>query len=148
MVRRGGQSIVLAGVRGPGTVEQVEQVLSESAVVGEGGTVDSPGRRTGARDGGAGGAGRARVRRGVRRRVGLAGVCRTRISVVLLVFWRCTPAMSVSSVTHGLWVPALIGLVSTCLSVFNLSVLNLSVYHLIANPIACASFPRLTHLLC
>src|SRR5271156_5882757 len=28
-----------------------------------------------------------------------------------------------------------------CLSVF-----NLSVYHLIANPIACASFPRLTHL--
>src|SRR2546421_2289136 len=69
MVRRGGQSIVLAGVRGPGTVEQVEQVLSESAVVGEGGTVDSPGRRTGARDGGAGGAGRARVRRGVRRRL-------------------------------------------------------------------------------
>ena len=58
MVRRGGQSIVLAGVRGPGTVEQVEQVVSESAVVGEGGTVDSPGRRTGARDGGAG---RARV---------------------------------------------------------------------------------------
>ena len=38
--------------------------MSESAVVGEGGTVDSPGRRTGARDGGAGGAGRARVRRG------------------------------------------------------------------------------------
>src|SRR5256885_8106047 len=98
MVRRGGQSIVLAGVRGPGTVEQV---LSESAVVGEGGTVDSPGRRTGARDGGASGAGRARVRRGVRRRVGLAGVCRTRISVVLLVFWRCTPALSVSSVTVG-----------------------------------------------
>src|SRR5277367_2105006 len=32
---------------------------------------------------------------------------------------------------------------STCLSVF-----NLSVYHLIANPIACASFPRLAHLLC
>src|ERR1700733_13305951 len=30
---------------------------------------------------------------------------------------------------------------SVCLSVF-----NLSVYHLIANPIACASFPRLTHL--
>ena len=51
--------MVLAGVRGPGTVEQVEQVLSESAVVGEGGTVDSPGRRRGARDGGAGGAGRA-----------------------------------------------------------------------------------------
>ena len=41
------------------------------------------------------------------------------------------------------WVPALIGLVSTYLSVF-----NLSVYHLIANPIACASFPRLTHLSC
>jgi hypothetical protein len=34
---------------GAGTVEQVEQVVSESAVVGEGGTVDSPGRRTGAR---------------------------------------------------------------------------------------------------
>ena len=66
MVRRGGQSIVLVGVRGPGIVEQVEQVVSESAVVGEGGTIDSPGRRTGARDGGAGGAGRARVRRGVR----------------------------------------------------------------------------------
>ena len=78
MVRRGGQSIVLAGVRGPGTVEQVEQVVSESAVVGEGGTVDSPGRRTGARDGGAGGAGRVRVRHGIRRRVGLTGVCRTR----------------------------------------------------------------------
>ena len=78
MVGRGGQSIVLVGVGGLGTVEQVEQVVSESAVVGEGGTVDSPGMRTGARDGGAGGAGRARVRRGVRRRVGLAGVCRTR----------------------------------------------------------------------
>src|SRR2546421_1656423 len=51
---------------------------------------------------------------------------------------------------------------STCLSVFNLSVclqpvclsstclsvFNLSVYHLIANPIACASFPHLTHLSC
>jgi len=47
MVRRGGQSIVLAGVRGPGTVEQLEQVVLESAVVGDGGTVDSPGRRTG-----------------------------------------------------------------------------------------------------
>ena len=58
MVRRGEQSIALVGVRGPGTVEQVEQVVSESAVVGEGGTVDSPGRRTGARDGGAGGVGR------------------------------------------------------------------------------------------
>src|SRR5271156_6482874 len=34
---------------------------------------------------------------------------------------------------------------SVCLSVC-LSVFNLSVYHLIANPIACASFPRLTHL--
>jgi hypothetical protein len=44
-------------------------------VVDEGGTVDSPGRRTGARDGGAGGAGGARVRRGRRRRAGLAGVC-------------------------------------------------------------------------
>ena len=52
-------------------VEQVEQVESESAVADEGGTADSPGRRTGARDGGAGGAGRARVRRGIRRRVGL-----------------------------------------------------------------------------
>jgi hypothetical protein len=92
-------SLVRGKLRGAGTVGQVEHVLSESAVVGEGGTVDSPGRRTGARDGGAGGAGRARVRRGVRRRVGLAGVCRTRISVVLLVFWRCTPALSVSSVT-------------------------------------------------
>ena len=67
-----------ASVRGLGTVEQVEQVESESAMVGEGGTVDSLGRRTGARDGGVGGVGRARVRRGVRRRVGLAGVCRTR----------------------------------------------------------------------
>jgi hypothetical protein len=73
-----GQSIVLAGVRGPGTVDQMEQVVSESAVVYEGGTADSPGRRTGARDGGVGGAGRARARRGRRRRVGLAGVCRTR----------------------------------------------------------------------
>ena len=59
----------------------MEQVLSESAVVAEGETVDSPGRCTGSRDGGAGGAGRARVRRGVRRRVGLAGVCRTRYVV-------------------------------------------------------------------
>ena len=59
-------------------MEQVEQVVSESAVVGEGGTADSSGRRTGARDGGAGRAGRARVRRGIRGRVGLAGVCRTR----------------------------------------------------------------------
>ena len=49
-------------------MEQVEQVESESAVVDEGGTVDSPGRRTGARDGGAGGAGRARVRHGNRRK--------------------------------------------------------------------------------
>jgi hypothetical protein len=60
--------------------------VSESAAVDEGGTVYSLGRRTGARDGGAGGAGRARVRRGIRRRVGLAGVCRTRISVVLPVY--------------------------------------------------------------
>ena len=47
MTRRGGRSVVLVGVRGPGTVEQVEQVESESAVADEGGTVDSPGRRTG-----------------------------------------------------------------------------------------------------
>jgi hypothetical protein len=73
-----GRSIVLASVRGLGTVEQAEQVVSESVVVDEGGTVDSPGRRTGARDGGAGGAGRARVRRSRQRRAGLAGVCRTR----------------------------------------------------------------------
>src|SRR5436305_5296430 len=30
---------------------------------------------------------------------------------------------------------------------FDLSVFNLSVHHLIANPIVCASFPRLAHLL-
>ena len=60
--------IVLVGVRGLGAVEQVKQVESESAVVGEGGTVDGPSRRTGARDGGAGGAGRVGVRRGRRRR--------------------------------------------------------------------------------
>ena len=54
--------------------------------------------------------------------------------------------VSISVAARSAWVPALISLVSTCLSVFNLSVFNLSVYHLIANPIAWASFPRLTHL--
>jgi hypothetical protein len=58
MIGEAERSIVPAGVRGLGTVEQVEQVESESAVVDEGGTV---GRRTGARDGGAGGAGRAKA---------------------------------------------------------------------------------------
>ena len=45
-------------------VEQVEQVESESAVVDEGGT---------------GGAGRARVRSGIRRRVGLTGAIHAKL---------------------------------------------------------------------
>jgi hypothetical protein len=59
----------------------VEQVVSKSAVIDEGETVDSSGRRTKARDSRADGADRvdgARVRRGRRRRAGLIGVCRTR----------------------------------------------------------------------
>src|SRR5271155_5692605 len=58
---------------------------------------------------------------------------------------RCSVLRPLFRTLHGLLgyqrSPALfrpICLSSTCLSVF-----NLSVYHLIANPIACASFPRL-----
>jgi hypothetical protein len=42
---------------------------------------------------------------------------------------------TIKDTARSAWVSALIDLVSTCLSVF-----NLFVYHLIANPIACASF--------
>src|SRR2546421_902824 len=54
----------------------------------------------------------------------------------------CLSSTCLSVFYLSVCLPALL-LSSTCQSVF-----DLSVYHLIANPIACASFPHLTHLSC
>jgi hypothetical protein len=76
----------------------------------------------------------------------------THLSQLRLGFRRCRILVYV--VTYGfqspLWRPKgqYLGRCTVCLGISaHRPCFDLSVYHLIANPIACASFPRLTHLL-